>query len=166
ACGASAGRCGRLRPQGTGDHLGTHGGPLFRPGARRWSARAAGGAPLILGAPAGMLVASLMLGGLLPLDARTREHWAPSGAFRMPVGDPYQVYETDARPHAPAPFFILRGVAWEGERASHQGVDLASGSAGALVRAAAAGVVIQVADHGPARGYGTHVVLPHRLPHR
>ena len=46
-----------------------------------------------------MLVASLMLGGLLPLDARTRDHWAPSGAFRMPVGDPYQVYED--RPRTP-----------------------------------------------------------------
>ena len=111
-----------------------------------------------------MLVASLMLGGLLPMDARTREHWAPCGAFRMPVGDPYQAYETDARPRAPGPFFILRSVAWEGERASHQGVDLASGSAGAPVRAAAAGVVIQVADHGPGGGYGTHVVLAHRLP--
>src|SRR5262245_53320661 len=109
-----------------------------------------------------MLVASLMLGGLLPLDARTREHWAPSGAFRMPVGDPYQVYED--RPRTPGPFFIVRGVAWEGERASHQGADLGSGSAGSLVRAAASGVVVSVQDHGMHGGYGTHVVLAHRLP--
>jgi len=109
-----------------------------------------------------MLVASLMLGGLLPMDARTRDHWAPSGAFRMPVGDPYQVYED--RPRTPGPFFIVRGVAWEGERASHQGADLGSGSAGALVRAAAAGVVVSVEDHGDHGGYGTHVVLAHRLP--
>jgi len=109
-----------------------------------------------------MLVASLMLGGLLPMDARTREHWAPSGAFRMPVGDPYQVYED--RPRTPGPFFIVRGVAWEGERASHQGADLGSGSAGALVRAAASGVVVSVEDHGDHGGYGTHVVLAHRLP--
>ena len=109
-----------------------------------------------------MLVASLMLGGLLPMDARTREHWAPSGAFRMPVGDPYQVYED--RPRTPGPFFIVRGVAWEGERASHQGADLGSGSAGALVRAAAAGVVVSVEDHGEHGGYGTHVVIAHRLP--
>jgi murein DD-endopeptidase MepM/ murein hydrolase activator NlpD len=109
-----------------------------------------------------MLVASLMLGGLLPMDARTREHWAPSGAFRMPVGDPYQVYEN--RPRTPGPFFIVRGVAWEGERASHQGADLGSGSAGALVRAAGSGVVVSVQDHGQHGGYGTHVVLAHRLP--
>jgi murein DD-endopeptidase MepM/ murein hydrolase activator NlpD len=109
-----------------------------------------------------MLVASLMLGGLLPMDGRTREHWAPSGAFRMPVGDPYQVYED--RPRTPGPFFIVRGVAWEGERASHQGADLGSGSSGALVRAASSGVVISVEDHGEHGGYGTHVVLAHRLP--
>jgi murein DD-endopeptidase MepM/ murein hydrolase activator NlpD len=109
-----------------------------------------------------MLVASLMLGGLLPMNARTREHWAPSGAFRMPVGDPYQVYED--RPRTPGPFFIVRGVAWEGERASHQGADLGSGSAGALVRAAGSGVVVSVQDHGEHGGYGTHVVLAHRLP--
>ncbi|HVQ25119.1 MAG TPA: M23 family metallopeptidase, partial [Planctomycetota bacterium] len=109
-----------------------------------------------------MLVASLMLGGLLPLNARTREHWAPSGAFRMPVGDPYQVYED--RPRTPGPFFIVRGVAWEGERASHQGADLGSGSAGALVRAASSGVVVSAQDHGEHGGYGTHVVLAHRLP--
>ena len=109
-----------------------------------------------------MLVASLMLGGLLPMDAHTREHWAPSGAFRMPVGDPYQVYED--RPRTPGPFFIVRGVAWEGERASHQGADLGSGSAGALVRAASSGVVVSVEDHGEHGGYGTHVVLAHRLP--
>jgi murein DD-endopeptidase MepM/ murein hydrolase activator NlpD len=109
-----------------------------------------------------MLVASLLLGGLLPMDARTRDHWAPSGAFRMPVGDPYQVYED--RPRTPGPFFIVRGVAWEGERASHQGADLGSGSAGAPVRAAASGVVVSVEDHGDHGGYGTHVVLAHRLP--
>jgi murein DD-endopeptidase MepM/ murein hydrolase activator NlpD len=109
-----------------------------------------------------MLAASLMLGGLLPMNARTREHWAPSGAFRMPVGDPYQVYED--RPRTPGPFFIVRGVAWEGERASHQGADLGSGSAGALVRAAGTGVVVSVQDHGDHGGYGTHVVLAHRLP--
>ena len=109
-----------------------------------------------------MLVASMMLGGLLPVGPRTLERWAPSGAFRMPVGDPYQVYED--RPRTPGPFFIVRGVAWEGERASHQGADLGSGSAGALVRAAGAGVVVSVKDHGMHGGYGTHVVLAHRLP--
>jgi murein DD-endopeptidase MepM/ murein hydrolase activator NlpD len=111
-----------------------------------------------------MLAASLMLGGSLPLDQRTREHWAASGAFRMPVGDPYQVYETGSRPRSPGPFFIQRGVAWEGERAAHQGVDLASGSAGALIHAASSGVVVQVADHGWNGGYGTFAVLAHRLP--
>ncbi len=109
-----------------------------------------------------MLVSLLLLGGLLPLGPRTREHWAPSGAWRFPVGDPY--FLSSERPERVGPFFVLRGVGWDGERASHQGADLGSGRSGALVRAAAAGVVVRVADHGPHGGYGTHVVLAHRLP--
>lgn len=109
-----------------------------------------------------MLASVLLLGGLLPVGPRTRESWAPSGAWRMPVGDPYQVERE--RPGKPGPFFLLRGVEWEGARASHQGADIGNGHAGSLVRAAAAGVVVRVADHGPYGGYGTHVVLAHRLP--
>lgn len=108
-----------------------------------------------------MLAAALMLGGLLQLDAHTREQWPPSGAWRLPVGDPYSV--ANERPATPGPFFVLRGVEWDGNRASHQGADLGCGLAGTPVRAAAAGVVVRVGDHGEHGGYGTHVVLAHRL---
>mgnify|MGYP003337985318 FL=1 len=60
-------------------------------------------------------------------------------------------------------FYTLRGVEWDGERASHQGADLGCGEAGAPVRAAAAGLVIRVADRGDFGGYGTHIVVAHRL---
>jgi hypothetical protein len=109
-----------------------------------------------------MLVTVSLLGGLLPVGPRTREAWAPCGAWRMPVGDPYHL-RLD-RPSRPGAFFLLRGVEWVGSRASHQGADLGAGRAGSVVRAAATGVVVRTADHGPYGGYGTHVVLAHRLP--
>jgi hypothetical protein len=109
-----------------------------------------------------MLAGSLLLGGLLPLSPTARDHWAPSGAWRMPVGDPYTLLTE--RPVVPGPFFLLRGVEWDGGRASHQGADIGSGASGGFVRAAAAGLVVRAADHGEHGGYGTHVVLAHRLP--
>ena len=109
-----------------------------------------------------MLAAALMLGGLLPLDAHTRAQWPPTGAWRLPVGDPYAIAHD--RPDRRGPFFVLRSVEWDGERASHQGADLGSGQAGEPVRAAATGVVVCSEDHGDHGGYGTHVVLAHRLP--
>ena len=78
------------------------------------------------------------------------------------MGDAYAI--SDARPLNPGPFFILRNVEWEGFRPSHQGADLGSGMAGLPVRAAAAGLVVSAEDHGEYGGYGTHVVLAHRLP--
>ncbi len=80
----------------------------------------------------------------------------------MPVGDAYAV--SLERPAPPGQFYVLRSVEWEGDRATHQGADLGSGKSGSIVRAAAAGVVVSIADHGPHGGYGTHVVLAHRLP--
>ena len=109
-----------------------------------------------------MLAGSLMLGGLLPLSHHARDHWGPSGAWRLPVGDAYHLIEE--RPLTPGPFFLLRGVEWDGGRASHQGADIGNGRSGGFVRAAAAGLVVRVADHGDHGGYGTHVVLAHRLP--
>ena len=109
-----------------------------------------------------MLAASLMLGGLLPLDAHTRAQWPPSGAWRMPVGDAYAI--ADERPPKPGLFFIVRSVEWQSFRPSHQGADLGSGMAGLPVRAAAAGLVVSAEDRGEYGGYGTHVVLAHRLP--
>ena len=109
-----------------------------------------------------MLAAILMLGGRLPLDPHTRAQWPPTGAWRMPVGDPYAI--THDRPSRSGPFFVIRSVEWDGDRASHQGADLGSGQAGEPVRAAATGVVVVVEDRGDFGGYGTHVVLAHRLP--
>ncbi len=108
-----------------------------------------------------MLAVSLMLGGLLPLDPSTRAQWPPAGAWRLPVGDAYAI--PDERPLEPGPFFVLRGVEWDGDHASHQGADLGCGRAGDPVRAAAGGVVVRVADHGEYGGYGTHLVLAHRM---
>ena len=109
-----------------------------------------------------MLAASVMLGGLLPLDAHMREQWPPSGAWRMPVGNGYAI--ADRRPAKPGVFFVVRSVEWDGLRASHQGADLGCGEAGLPVHAAAAGLVVEAVDHGEYGGYGTHVVLAHRLP--
>jgi murein DD-endopeptidase MepM/ murein hydrolase activator NlpD len=109
-----------------------------------------------------MLAASLMLGGLLPLSNQTCNRWAPSGAWRLPVGDAYQI--TSERPSEPGPFYVLRSVERDGDHVTHQGADLGNGSLGAIVRAAAAGVVVRAADHGDYGGYGSHIVLAHRLP--
>ena len=109
-----------------------------------------------------MLAGSLMLGGLLPLSHSARDAWAPSGAWRWPVGDPYELITE--RPAAPGQFFLLRSVDTDGFKVTHQGVDLGCGAAGSFVRAAAAGLVVRAADHGEHGGYGTHVVLAHRLP--
>ena len=124
-----------------------------------WSC--ADGAPLIVAAQAAVLAASLLLGGLLPLEDRAREQWPPSGAWRLPVGDAYAI--SNERPIEPGPFFVLRGLEYEGGRRTHDGADLGCGSAGAPVRAAAAGLVVRAADHGEYGGYGSHIVIAHRL---
>lgn len=102
------------------------------------------------------------LAGVLTLDPVTAQRWPPCGAWRLPVGDPYAV--SDQRPSEPGPYFLLRGVEWDGRRASHQGADLGNGRSGGVVRAAAAGLVVRTADRGHHGGYGTHVVIAHRLP--
>lgn len=108
-----------------------------------------------------MLALPLLLGGLLPTNETTAERWPAAGAWRLPVGDGYTI--STERPAAPGPFFVLRGVEWDGRRASHQGADLGCGRSGPWVHAAAAGLVVRVADHGSYGGFGTHVVLAHRL---
>lgn len=102
-----------------------------------------------------------MLGGLLPTDDTTDARWPSAGAWRLPVGDAYSIQIE--RPVTPGPFFVLRGVEWDGFRASHQGADLGCGRSGPLVRAAASGLVVRVADYGEHGGFGTHVVIAHRL---
>lgn len=58
---------------------------------------------------------------------------------------------------------MLRGLEFEGGHVTHQGADMGCGLAGAPVRAAAAGLVVRAADHGEYGGYGSHIVLAHRL---
>ena len=108
-----------------------------------------------------MLAGVMLLGGVLPLSHGARDHWAPAGAWRHPVGEPYAL--SIERPADPGPFFVLRGLERDGERVQHQGADVGCGLAGGPVRAAAAGLVVRVADHGDHGGYGTHVVLAHRI---
>ena len=102
-----------------------------------------------------------LLGGLLPLAPETQARWAPAGAWRLPVGDGYTL--APERTTTSGLFYVLRGVEWDGSRASHQGADLGEGRSGAMVRAAAGGLVVRVADRGGFGGYGTHVVVAHRL---
>lgn len=108
-----------------------------------------------------MLAATARLGGLLPLEPPTQARWAPAGAWRLPVGDGYTLASERTTGHGL--FYVLRGVEWDGARASHQGADLAEGASGATVRAAAGGLVVRVGDRGAFGGYGTHVVVAHRL---
>lgn len=107
------------------------------------------------------MTTSGLLGGLLPLVPETQARWAPAGAWRLPVGDGYAL--APERTTMPGEFYVLRGVEWDGTRASHQGADLGQGRAGATVRAAAGGIVVRVADRGSFGGYGSHVVVAHRL---
>ena len=78
------------------------------------------------------------------------------------MGDPYAIRVE--RDPAHTRYSILRSVEWSGERLTHQGADLGRGRAGDTVRAAAAGIVARVAAGGADAGYGTHIVLAHRLP--
>lgn len=96
------------------------------------------------------------IGGLLPLDADRAARWCWSGTFRMPVGDPVTL--GDPGPDGEPGFEVNRGVGESG----HQGVDLDNRRGGDTVRAAAHGLVVAASD-GWNGGYGTRVVIAHRL---
>ena len=101
----------------------------------------------------------LMLAGLLPLDDSLTVRWPWSGAWTWPVGAASDL----ARP-SPAgepPWRLLRGFSPHGD--THRGADFGNGRARDAVCAAANGVVVTVNDHPDGSGFGSHVVLAHRL---
>jgi len=103
-----------------------------------------------------VLVPPFLLAGVLPVDDATFEHWPSSGAWVMPVGDPYTLGEDDSPPGV---FRVTRGVLERnGEERGHDGADLSSRRGGDPVHAAAAGLVVHA---GWSRGYGNLVVIAH-----
>lgn len=109
-----------------------------------------------------MAAAPLLLAGLLPLSDDLASRWCWSGAWTYPVGD-------RATFGAPGPdrvpgYRLLRGLATTGEGGErHLGADLANGQAGGTVRAAAHGLVVAAERGAGTGGYGSCVVLAHRL---
>ena len=100
-----------------------------------------------------------MLSGLLSLDDSLAARWPWSGAWTWPVG----AASDFARP-SPAgepAWRLLRGFSPSGD--THRGTDLGNGRAGDAVCAAAHGVVVTVNDLPDGSGFGSHVVLAHRL---
>lgn len=106
--------------------------------------------------------APVLLAGSLQLPADTNGRWGWSGSWVHPVGDPYVTPGPVA--DRAGDFRVTRGVRAAGGRArDHDGVDLANGRGGDIVRAAGNGLVVQVSGSGWNHGYGRHVVLAHRL---
>jgi hypothetical protein len=105
--------------------------------------------------PDGPKIAGLMTCGPV-LSAR----WPWSGAWVFPVGDSLDL----SHPAYGMPaYHINRNIIPETPlRQRHDGADLANGQGGGRVRAAANGVVVCV-DRGVGGGYGTHIVLAHRI---
>lgn len=98
------------------------------------------------------------LGGLLPLDAGRSASWCWSGTFRFPVGDPLEL--GGPGPNGEPGFRVNRNI---GEVGGHQGADLDNRRGGDPVRAAAHGLVVVADGHGLNGGYGSLVVIAHRL---
>lgn len=102
---------------------------------------------------------AIRLGARLTLGPEHWAGWCWSGAFRHPVGDPFEL-------GAPGPdgepgFRVNRNV---GEAGGHQGADLDNRRGGDPVRAAAHGLVIVADGTSWNGGYGGLVVIAHRLP--
>ena len=101
----------------------------------------------------------LLLGGLLALDDSTTASWPWAGAWTWPMGAPCDF--TRPSPAGEPEWHLLRGFTIFGD--VHFGADLANGRGGDVVRAAANGLVIVVHDRPDGSGFGSHVVLAHRL---
>ncbi len=101
-----------------------------------------------------------MLAGLLPCTDELEGRWPWSGTWVFPVGDSLQF----GKGYGDEPGYrVNRGVlrrATDGDE--HAGADLANGSAGGSVRAAASGVVV-VVERSSNGGYGSYIVLAHHL---
>jgi len=103
-------------------------------------------------------VPAVLVAGVLPA-AELEPDWPRSGAWLFPVGDSLDY----TRATAAAGYHENRGVIEHSKHTpAHEGADLANGSAGGRVRAAAHGIVafVQATPHG---GYGVHVVIAHHL---
>jgi hypothetical protein len=114
---------------------------------------------LLAATPGWVACEPLRLAGLLPLDDSLAARWPWSGAWIWPVGAAGDL----ARP-SPAgepAWRLLRGFSATGD--THRGADFGNGRARDAVRAAAHGVVVTVNDLPDGSGFGSHVVLAHRL---
>ena len=106
------------------------------------------------------LAVPLLLGGVWRVDQAALSAWPLAGAWQLPVASPYDVgLPLGAEPE----FQIVRGVMRTRGRETHQGVDLGNGRSGDVVRAAAAGLVVCATRQDDGSGYGSHVVVAHRL---
>ena len=109
-----------------------------------------------------MAAAPLLLAGLLPLSDDLAGRWCWSGAWTYPVGDRATCGAPD--PDGAPGYRLLRGPAAAGDDGGrHRGADLANGRSGGTVRAAAHGLVVAVERGAGTGGYGSCVVLAHRL---
>jgi murein DD-endopeptidase MepM/ murein hydrolase activator NlpD len=113
--------------------------------------------------PARVLPEPVRLAGLLALDDSLAARWPWSGAWTWPVGSACGFLAPS--PTGEPAWRLLRGFSPEERDASqpHRGVDLANGRAHDEVRAVAHGVVVCVSDHTDGSGFGSHVVMAHRL---
>ena len=101
----------------------------------------------------------LLLGGLLPLDDVTAASWPWAGAWTWPLGAACDL--TRPSPAGEPEWRLLRGFTISGD--VHFGADLGNGRGGDLVHAAANGLVVVAHDRPDGSGFGSHVVLAHRL---
>ena len=101
----------------------------------------------------------LLLGGLLPLDDGTAAGWPWAGAWTWPLGAACDL--TRPSPAGEPEWHLLRGFTISGD--VHFGADLGNGRGGDPVHAAANGLVVVVHDRPDGSGFGSHVVLAHRL---
>ena len=101
----------------------------------------------------------LLLGGLLPLDDGITARWPWAGAWTWPLGAACDF--TRPSPAGEPEWHLLRGFTISGD--VHFGADLGNGRGGDVVHAAANGLVIVVHDRPDGSGFGSHVVLAHRL---
>jgi hypothetical protein len=100
-----------------------------------------------------------MLSGFLPLDDGLAARWPWSGAWTWPVGAACDLAQPS--PAGEPAWRLLRGFAPAGD--THRGADLGNGRARDVVCAAAHGVVVTVSDLPDGSGFGSHLVLAHRL---
>lgn len=102
----------------------------------------------------------LLLGGLLPLDDGITARWPWAGTWTWPLGAACDF--TRPSPAGEPEWRLLRGFTIFGD--VHFGADLGNGRGGDMVRAAANGVAVVVHDRPDDSGFGSYVVLAHRLP--